>query len=233
MRTPRVEGQLADQMRLHSTSREVVLETMLRRHRKRFVETNELPMTLGFLPQRNHPESTERSSLLTWVYLHASQRATELAVTISIEATQRSLGVDIVFPNEPDEMGNIPELLVSWLNSGFSFIPVHPAGDRHNVGEAVRRIARPRTDILRRSDQYILADTVDDILLAKREDKLGVGLHVEGSGLLERDLNKGDIHSRPILWRSAKRLPTGRLTGIDIALPRQDTLSQDGLSLVS
>jgi 3-hydroxybutyrate dehydrogenase len=50
MRTPMVENQLAEQMRLHGRSREEVIESMVDRHPvKRFVEPEEVASTIAFL----------------------------------------------------------------------------------------------------------------------------------------------------------------------------------------
>jgi 3-hydroxybutyrate dehydrogenase len=50
MRTPMVETQLAEQMRLHGRSREEVIESMVDRHPvKRFVEPEEVASTIAFL----------------------------------------------------------------------------------------------------------------------------------------------------------------------------------------
>ena len=50
MRTPMVENQLAEQMRLHARSREEIIESMVDRHPvKRFVEPDEVANTIAFL----------------------------------------------------------------------------------------------------------------------------------------------------------------------------------------
>lgn len=50
MRTPMVENQLAEQMRLHRRSREEVVESMVDRHPvKRFIEPEEVANTIAFL----------------------------------------------------------------------------------------------------------------------------------------------------------------------------------------
>lgn len=94
---------------------------------------------------------------------------------------------DMVLPWEP-EMGNSVELLARWRASGVSFVSVHPAGDRHNIGEAVRRIAHARAAILSRPEELVLAESIADIDRGRAEGKLAVGLHVEGSQLFERDV---------------------------------------------
>lgn len=102
---------------------------------------------------------------------------------------------DLVFPYEPD-FGNDVALFDRWRDAGFSFLSVHPAGDNHGIAEAVRRIARARADILAAPDRLVLAETVADVRRAKAEGKLGVGLHVEGSRLLERDLHMIEAYYR-------------------------------------
>ena len=82
---------------------------------------------------------------------------------------------DMVFVFEPDH-GNDARLFPRWQAAGVDFVSVHPAGDRHNVGEAMRNIARCRHQILSAPDRYVLVNTVDDILAAKRDGKLAVSL---------------------------------------------------------
>jgi membrane dipeptidase len=113
-----------------------------------------------------------------------SERAKDLVAS--------SLVWDMVFVYEP-EMGNGANLFDHYLDLGVNFISVHPAGDRHNIGEAMRRIARCRADILAHP-RTILATGVEDILRAKRERKLAVGLHLEGFRCLERDLAMIEVY---------------------------------------
>jgi len=107
---------------------------------------------------------------------------------------QDALVWDMVFVYEPD-VANDYRLFPRWLGAGFDFVSVHPAGDRHNVGEAMRRIALCRRHILSDS-RCRLVDTADDGLRAKREGRLAVGLHLEGFRCLERDLNLIEVYYR-------------------------------------
>src|SRR5262245_11847580 len=97
-----------------------------------------------------------------------SERARVLYATASVW--------DMVLPWEP-EMGNNVDLLTRWHAAGVGFVSVHPAGDRHNIGEGVRRIAHARADILSRPDELVLAESVAEIDRARNEGKLAVGLH--------------------------------------------------------
>ncbi|MBL8989527.1 MAG: membrane dipeptidase [Gemmatimonadetes bacterium] len=94
---------------------------------------------------------------------------------------------DMVFIYEP-EMGNGANLFDRYRAAGVNFVSVHPAGDRHNVGDAIKRLARCRTDI-KAHPNAVLVESVDDILAARAAGKLAVGIHLEGFRCLERDLN--------------------------------------------
>ena len=99
---------------------------------------------------------------------------------------------DMVFIYEPD-MGNAANLFDRYRAAGVNFISVHPAGDRHNIGEAMKRIARCRADILAHPNA-VLVQSVDDILTARAQGKLAVGIHLEGFRCLERDLNMVEVY---------------------------------------
>jgi membrane dipeptidase len=99
---------------------------------------------------------------------------------------------DMIFVYEPD-MGNDVRLFPRYVAAGFDFVTCHPAGDRHTVGEAMHRIARARADILA-DPRYVLVNSVGDILRAKEQGKLAVGLHLEGFRCLERDLNMIEVY---------------------------------------
>lgn len=99
---------------------------------------------------------------------------------------------DMVFIYEP-EMGNGANLFDRYRAAGVDFISVHPAGDRHNIQEAMKRIARCRADIAAHPDA-VLVYSVDDIAKAKAAGKLAVGIHLEGFRCLERDLSMIEVY---------------------------------------
>lgn len=139
---------------------------------------------------------------------------------------QDALVWDMVFVYEP-EMDNDYRLFPRWAESGVNFVSVHPAGDRHNIGEAMRRIARLRRHILRDgADRYVLVESVDDILRARQQDKLAVGIHLEGFRCLERDLDLIEVYYRlgvrfvhPI-FNLVNSIGGGSADRIDIGLTR-------------
>lgn len=99
---------------------------------------------------------------------------------------------DLVFIYEPD-LGNGANLFDRYRAAGVDFISVHPAGDRHNIQEAMKRLARCRAEIAAHPDA-MLVYSVDDIRRAKASGKLAVGLHLEGFRCLERDLSMIELY---------------------------------------
>lgn len=98
---------------------------------------------------------------------------------------------DNVFPLEP-WVGNDLDALGRLKAAGFTAVSLTVAGDNHNVGEAVQRLAAARRQIAARPDfRPLLA--VEDVAAAKREGKLAVGLHFEGTRCLERNLDMIEV----------------------------------------
>ncbi|MEO7967070.1 MAG: membrane dipeptidase [Gemmatimonadaceae bacterium] len=99
---------------------------------------------------------------------------------------------DMVFIYEP-EMGNGANLFDRYRAAGVDFVSVHPAGDRHNIQEAIKRIARCRAEIEAHPNAELVY-SVDDVVRANAAGKLAVGMHLEGFRCLERDLSLIDIY---------------------------------------
>ncbi|PWE17783.1 peptidase M19 [Marinicauda salina] len=98
-----------------------------------------------------------------------------------------SLVWDMVFPYEPS-VGNDLDKLAVCREAGYSFISLTVAGDNHDSGEAVRRVAAARRAV-REREGCRLVERVADIDAARAAGELAVALHFEGTRCLERDLD--------------------------------------------
>jgi membrane dipeptidase len=85
-------------------------------------------------------------------------------------------------------VGNDFPLLDRFARAGTNFVSLTIAGDDVGTGEAMHRLAWARAAI-RGSDRLALVERADDIARAKQEGRLAVGLHLEGTRCLERDLD--------------------------------------------
>jgi membrane dipeptidase len=132
---------------------------------------------------------------------------------------------DMVFVYEPP-IGNGAQLFDAYVAAGFHFIQCHPAGDDHNIAQAVQRIAAMRRQVMARSNMCTLVETVSDIRVAKAEGKLAVGIQLEGFRCLERNLDMVDAYHalgvrlcHPV-FNIPNSLGGGCMDGRDIPLTR-------------
>jgi|TARA_B100000767_G_scaffold43142_1_gene37071 membrane dipeptidase len=98
-----------------------------------------------------------------------------------------SLLWDMVFPIEP-WCGNDYDKLARYQTAGFDLVSLCLAGDNHNIGEAVQRIASARTEVLAHPERYRLVGNTQDIRHAKSEGQLAIFFHCEGTRCFERNL---------------------------------------------
>ncbi len=104
-----------------------------------------------------------------------------------------ALVCDVVLPIDP-QLGNDFSLLERHAASRATFVSLTLAGDDAVTGETLHRIGAARSHILAHPDRYVLVETVSDIRRAKAAGKLAVGLHFEGTRVLERDLSLIEVY---------------------------------------
>jgi membrane dipeptidase len=145
---------------------------------------------------------------------------------LAAEIIASSVACDMVFIYEPGD-NNDESLFPRWKTSGFDFVSVHPAGDRHNTTEAIKLLAKARANILKAGDgRYILVDTVADIHRAKAEGKLAVSFHLEGMCPLERSLELVDVFYKlgvkfsHLVFNVASEVGSGCTDEVDVGLTR-------------
>ena len=98
---------------------------------------------------------------------------------------------DMVLPLAPS-VGNDFDLIDRFRAAGHSYVSLTIAGDDCGLAEAIHRLAGARRAI-HEAPTLRLVESVDDVLAAKADGKLAVGLHLEGTECLERDLDALDI----------------------------------------
>jgi membrane dipeptidase len=97
------------------------------------------------------------------------------------------LALPHVIPGDDHVVGAaLPE---RYRAAGWSYVSLSLTSDAEDMAAAIRTIAAHRRAIEALSDTCILAESVDDIRRAKREGKLALGLHFQGSRPVEQDLN--------------------------------------------
>lgn len=100
---------------------------------------------------------------------------------------------DMVYPIEP-WCGNDYGKLERYRAAGFDLVSLCLAGDNHNISEGLQRVAAARAQILGRLERYVLVGSVADIARARKEDKLAIAFHLEGTRCFERNLDIIEVY---------------------------------------
>jgi len=122
--------------------------------------------------------------------------------------------------------GNSFALADRFKSAGYNFISFTIAGDDTNISEAVQRLAEVRRSILTSPDKYVLVQKTDDIMAAKEQDKLAIGLHFEGTRALERRLDMIEVYyhlgvkHNQIAFNLANSAGSGCIEDVDSGLTR-------------
>lgn len=80
------------------------------------------------------------------------------------------------------------DLLERWRLSGVDYLSVNVGYDVMTWQETIRTLADFRFRISRRPDRWLLVETADDVLRAKREGRLGITFDLEGMNALNGDV---------------------------------------------
>ncbi|MBA2648460.1 MAG: membrane dipeptidase [Legionella sp.] len=102
---------------------------------------------------------------------------------------QNSIVADIAIDFLPEiETPNTWNILDRYYQSGFHFLNIALGGELTSLDTAIHFISRIRSK-LQKDIRFIIVKTGDDILRAKKENKLGLGFWFQGITPLANDIN--------------------------------------------
>ena len=90
-----------------------------------------------------------------------------------------------VFPDAKVDLN----LLDDWRDHGVNYLSINVGFDVMEWQQTMSTLAAYRRWLLLHEDRFLLAATVEDILLAKQENKLAISFDIEGMNALNGDLN--------------------------------------------
>ena len=129
-----------------------------------------------------------------------------------------------------------PDIRVKHLSrmkkAGHDVLSLTLGGDRTSLSEAIHKIAHERAYYQSHDDKFVLVDSVADIKRAKKENKLAIVFHFQGTNPIESNVEMVDVYYRlgirHMLMAYNLRNPVG-----DGCKERKDSgLSHLGVSLV-
>ncbi len=107
---------------------------------------------------------------------------------------EKSIICDLALGFEPElEVASKWDLIPRYLNAGFNFLGLAISGDSTSLETTMRYLARHRNR-LEQDDKIIMVNTVADIQLAKKLNKLAVCFWFQGTNALNNDINMVDIY---------------------------------------
>ncbi|MCB1367953.1 MAG: membrane dipeptidase [Rhodobacteraceae bacterium] len=123
--------------------------------------------------------------------------------------------------------------LERYAAAGFDFVSVTVAVDDADPAEAIRLIARERRFYEDRPDQFILVETAADIDRARRDGKLAVGFHFQGTGPIGRNLDLVALYYKLGIRHMLMAYNQKNLVGNGCHELSDDGLSRFGHSLIA
>lgn len=95
---------------------------------------------------------------------------------------EQAFVVDTTLPIMPgSKFSNLFFALNSMKENGFNYVSITVASDLHKTMETIKNVTLIRALLLSRSKDIIFVKKVDDIKRAKKENKLAVGFHFQGT----------------------------------------------------
>jgi membrane dipeptidase len=74
-------------------------------------------------------------------------------------------------------------------SAGYDVVSLTLGFDLTSLPEMIHKIAKERVYFLAHPDKYVLVEHVDDVERAKREDKLAIVFHIQGTNPVNYDIN--------------------------------------------
>ncbi len=116
--------------------------------------------------------------------------------------------------------------------SGYTFVSLTLAVDSTGLSNTIQIIAKERAYFLSNSDMYILVEKADDIRRAKKENKLAIGFHFQGTGPVGSDLNMIDAYYKLGVRHMLMAYNSKNLVGDGCNERTDGGLTRFGMSLV-
>ena len=99
---------------------------------------------------------------------------------------------DMTLPWVPEADGK-SDALKRFQESGFNFISLSVGVERMALGATLRYVLAEKERFLEQPQKYTFVETVEDIREAKRNNRLAIGFHFQGSEMLERDIKLVEV----------------------------------------
>ncbi len=115
---------------------------------------------------------------------------------------------------------------------GCTLVSLTIAADRNGLADTIQAIAGKRAYFLANSDKYALVDTFADVERAKRDGKLAIVFHFQGTNPVEGDLNMVETYHQLGIRHMLMAYNCKNLVGDGCTERTDDGLSRFGVALI-
>ena len=115
---------------------------------------------------------------------------------------------------------------------GYTVASLTVAGDWQGMTSAIQSIAYERAYFLANSDRFVLVDRFADVEAAKRDGKLAIVFHFQGTGPVEGDLNMVETYHQLGIRHMLMAYNLKNLVGAGCTERTDDGLSRFGVALI-
>ena len=115
---------------------------------------------------------------------------------------------------------------------GYTLVSLTIACDWGGLADAIQAVARERAYFLSHRDHYVLVDTFDDVETAKREGKLAIVFHFQGTDPIDGDLNMVETYYELGIRHMLMAYNMKNIVGDGCMERTDDGLSRFGASLI-
>ncbi len=77
---------------------------------------------------------------------------------------------------------------------GYTYLSLTLGDDQTSPATVIRTIAGERAFFLANADKYVLVESADDVVRAKKEGKIGVGFHFQGTLAIDHDVHMVELY---------------------------------------
>lgn len=126
-----------------------------------------------------------------------SETQTDSTIIVSEQAaklTRDALVWDDLFPCSDGTEEEKLQLLDRVHGCGYDFVTFTVGEDATGIKETIQMVSAARALILSQPDKFALVDTADDVVTAKKDGKLAISLHFQGTGPIESNIGMIEVY---------------------------------------
>ena len=123
-------------------------------------------------------------------------------------------------------------MLQAMVDGGYTYVSFTVATDWHNLNQTVHALGNYRSYFFAEPEKYVFVETADDVLRAKKEGKLGISFHFQGTNPVDADLQMVETYYKLGVRHMLMAYNMKNVVGDGCMERTDDGLSRLGVALI-